>query len=324
MKIFIYPTFNPNVDINAYSRLFHEAFRNSPNWIYVNRLCRLSVIGIWANMDADVMVLNWPENVVRRKFSNIQMCLLVLGINVARLLNKQIIWVMHNKHQHGGVSIRGQWLMKFMSEKATLVLTHSQEGVRHFNDAYLPERGKCRYIPHPVYTTKIFPTSSIEWDYIIWGSIEPRKNILEFVEYTGKSLFFKDKRILICGRCKDEGYFSRIESICSNNITLVNKRVDDGELEEYIRKSKIVLFTYSVGSLLSSGALIYSINFLKPIVGPNVGSFVDLKGITATYESFTDIEHVAPWDNSTECKKYIEENTWTKLPYKLLEMLKQA
>lgn len=322
MKIFIYPTFNPKVDINAYTRLFHEAFRNTPNWTYVNRLCRLSVIGIWANMDADVMVLNWPENVVRRKFANIQLLLLVLGVNLARLLNKKIVWVMHNKHQHGGVSIRGQWLMKFMSEKASLVITHSREGVRHFNDAYLPERGKCVYIPHPVYTTTIFPTSIPEWDYIIWGSIEPRKNILEFIEYASKSLFFKDKRILICGSCKDKGYFSRIESICSQNITLLNKRVDDEELENYIRKSRIVLFTYSIGSLLSSGALVYSINFLKPIIGPKVGSFIDLKGITATYESFDDIENIGVWDNSLMCKEYIKNNTWGKMPERVLSLLK--
>ena len=321
MKIFIYPTFNPKVDVNAYTRLFHEAFMNAANWTYVNRLGRLSVMGIWANMDADVMVLNWPENVVKRKFPNIQMCLLILGVNVARLLNKKIIWVMHNKHHHGGVSIRGQWLMKIMSEKATFVMTHSKEGVRHFNDTYLPEKGKCFYLPHPVYTTRIFPKSVPEWDYIIWGSIEPRKNILEFIEYTGRSSFFRDKRILICGKCKDEGYFSRIESLCGKNITLLNKRVDDEELEGYISRSKMVLFTYSIGSMLSSGALVYSINFLKPIIGPKVGSFVDMIGITATYESFADIEHIAPWDNSLECKEYIEENTWANLPGKLLNML---
>ena len=64
MKIFIYPTFNKKVDVNVYSKLFRDAFQESESWTIVNRLCKWSVLGIWANLDADVFVLSWPENVV--------------------------------------------------------------------------------------------------------------------------------------------------------------------------------------------------------------------------------------------------------------------
>ena len=324
MKIFIYPTFNKKVDVNVYSKLFRDAFQESESWTIVNRLCKWSVLGIWANLDADVFVLSWPENVVKRKFAFVQRLVLVAGINVTSLLGKKIIWIMHNKHSHGEDNMRSEHLINFMVRKSTIIITHSAEGVDFFNNTYPKFYGKCYYLPHPVYTTKIYKQKPIKWDYIIWGSIEKRKKILEFIQFSNQSDFFNRKKILICGRCKDEEYQRRIEEVCGKNITLIPRRMTDDELNELICESSFVLFTYSTSSVLSSGALIYSINYMKPIIGPNVGSFADLRGITCTYDSFKDIENIPKWDNQLECKEYIDENSWGKFPPKIIDLLSHS
>lgn len=61
-------------------------------------------------------------------------------------------------------------------------------------------------------------------------------------------------------------------------------------IPEYISSSKIVLFTYKIKSILSSGLLMDSLNFDSYILASNIGAFKDLanRQLIHTYNNLND------------------------------------
>lgn len=320
MKVYIYPTYTPSRDKsgNLYIKYFHDAFEQDSDWNVYNKGWKIGICSILCNLTSDVFIIHWVDLIPSKRFGKIQFILFLGCILLLKLLKKRILWVLHNKQAHKGKSYWVNFGMKFMAMFSNEVITHSQEGVSFFNKMYSKYKGKCYYIPHPVYTTEIFNSEEIKWDYIIWGTITRRKRVLEFLRYANSDIFFIDKKILICGKCQDSEYDKLIRKECKDNITYINDFLSDETLRKYICQSKIILFTYNTESVLSSGALIYSLNFNKMIIGPKAGSFIDLEGIVACYETFNEISSIKNIKNKDiAIKKYIEENTWNQIPQKI-------
>lgn len=325
MKVYIYPTYTPRRDKsgNLYIKYFHQSFQKEDGIETVNRLWKIGISSIAFNLDAEVFIIQWVDLIPSKRLGKIQFLLFLFLILLISLMNKKIVWILHNKRAHNNKS---QWVdfgMSFMAKYATCVVTHSEEGVTFFNKHYPEYRGKCYYIPHPVYTTNIYTSETVKYDYVIWGSVSRRKRILEFLRFVNNSGFMKSKKILICGKCNDEAYAREIYPYVEENpnICYINKFLDDDLLRQTITKGKVILFTYNADTVLSSGALIYSLNFCKPIIGPNVGSFADLQEIVSVYNTFSDIPLIKVKANETACIDYIKENQWQYFPKKIMNIL---
>lgn len=254
-----------------------------------------------------------------KRLGKVQTFFFLIAILFAFVLRKRVVWVLHNKRSHSGRSKWVDFLMSIMAKVSTSVVVHATDGMDFFNTKYPHQKGKCHYIPHPVYTSKKFTSHDVKWDYIIWGSISPRKGITEFLEYVSNSDYLKRKKILIAGRCNDKDYTQRIISLLTPNIEFINKFFSDNELKDLITSCRNILFTYKNDSLISSGALIYSLNFGKPIIAPNDGNFADIPGVVSCYNKFDDIEFISQQNQFDESKleKYLKEETWDKFPAKL-------
>lgn len=313
-KIYIYPSFDSRHDKtgNTYIKEFHSAFSRSGRYRVINRFPSLQVFSMPFNLDAAVFVIHWVDLIPRKPLGCLQSLLFMLVISLADLLGKRIVWVLHNKRAHAGESQMSARLMRFMAGRSDLVITHSKEGVGFFRSSYPDaDPSLCVYIPHPVYDSVIRQSSEIRWDYIIWGGIDRRKNVAGFLKFAASAPGMSGKKILICGRCADEEYDRLIRDTLTPDMTYENRFLTDEELASRISASGAVLFTYSPESVLSSGALIYSLNFLKPVIGPRVGSFADLEGIVACYDVFEDIPSlVLARDVSEKALEYIAENSW--------------
>ena len=323
-KVYIYPMFKKRTSTtgNTYAKLMCDAFNSSDQFRVVDHKIfgDSTFLNMYANLDADIFIFNWIEN-FRLSFKKITQFITFLGfLSVAILMRKDIVWMLHNKHPHKGRNKVSFHTMKIMSRVSTCVITHSLEGKKYFEEK-LSKKDKCYYIPHPVYTDIIIPSRDIKWDYIIWGGISERKGILEFVKYASKSEYFLSKSILICGNCKNEKLADSIRQSLSDNIEFINRFLSDDEISSYISKSRYILFTYAPSSVLSSGGLVYSLNFLKPIIGPNVGSFAEAKGIVSCYNEFNDIEKLEISFDSDSCKDYIKNNAWEEFPLKLMAII---
>ena len=320
MKIFIYPTYTPSRDKsgNQYIKFFHDAFHCDRFYSVKNRLWQIGITSLLFNLDANLFVIQWVDLIPFKRFGKIQFVVFLIAIRfLSCFKNKKILWILHNKHAHNGNSKLVDYGMGFIAKYSKCVVTHSEEGVTFFNERYPQYKGKCHYLPHPVYSTEIIESSNVQWDYIIWGGISRRKRIVEFLSFARETSYFDDKRILICGNCSDKKYDEEIKKLLWNNITYIDRFVTDDELQDLISKSECILFTYNTDSLLSSGALIYSLNFCKPIIGPNSGNFHDLEGIVSCYDRFEDIPTLTTIDNKELIRKYIIDNTWTQFPDKI-------
>ena len=325
MKTYIYPTYTPSRDKsgNLYIKHFHEAFEKDASYKVVNRFWQLGIASLFFNLDAELLIIQWVDLIPNKSFGKIQFLFFLILMTLARFLRKKIVWVLHNKHAHSGKSKLVDAGMKYMAKSSMVVLVHSEDGVTFFDETFPYYKGKCCYIPHPVYSSKIYETKSIEYDYIIWGGIDKRKNILEFVETAKSMTFFDDKKILICGRCSNDAYDELLKTSMNgkDNFVYINKFLSDAELVDYISKSRCILFTYNPDSMLSSGALIYSLNFCKPIIGPNVGNFRDMQRVVSCYDSFQDIPLLQMDYDYKYIMSYISNNTWDRFPQKVNNLL---
>lgn len=318
MKIFIYPTYDPKRDKsgNRYIEFFRDAFAACTGHTVVNRFPRSETLGILLNPDADIYVLHWVDLIPSKPLGLLQEMFFRIGVKLSHLRGKKIVWVLHNKAAHDDQSNRPGRLMQFMSEYADAVLTHSAEGVTFFRETYPQSIAQCVYLPHPAYSQECFASNSApRYDYIVWGNISRRKNILEFVRFAAVEEYFRNKKILICGRCGDPSYDKALRESLSPSIEYRNEFFTDEELKSLISSSRAILFTYSERSVLSSGALIYSLNFAKPIIGPRVGSFADMNSIVTCYNNFSEIPSLELGDGKAALD-YIKENSWENFPDK--------
>lgn len=323
-KVFLYPKSRGTKDNpgNQYMNCFVESFKQDGKYKVIDRtITGKDAIDLLFNCTAKLFIFSWIESMAFSLSGKLQFLFVTTLLFLYRLSGKYIVWVFHNKHPHKGDTPFSRFAMRTMARMSTRVITHSSYGIKLFNEQYPRQRGKCVYIPHPVYDTNIVEPKEKKWDYIIWGEVNPRKGILEFLEYASSHSFYDNKGILICGLCKDKEYARKIEKYCNENVTFINSFIFDDELRTLIAESEYILFTYSSDSVLSSGSLIYSLNFCKPIIGPNVGNFADLKGIVTCFNDFSDIEKMEANFNPELCERYIDENQWKNMPRKIETIL---
>ena len=65
MKLYIYPTFNPQRDTggNLYLKFFHDSFKLYPQYNLVNRLWQIGISSIYFNLDADTFIIQWVDKI---------------------------------------------------------------------------------------------------------------------------------------------------------------------------------------------------------------------------------------------------------------------
>lgn len=326
MAYYIYPTYNPKRDKsgNLYIKYFRESFEHSDR--VVNRMNSLGISSVLFNLDANIFIFHWVDLIPYKRLGLIQTLFFIFSLNIIQLKKKKIVWVLHNKMSHKGFNPLVERLMRIMSKSANVVITHSSEGVLFYNNEFIkPKNQVISHIPHPIYSQDLLinPKVKIEWDYIIWGGIGPYKRVFEFLSYVKGQVFFKDKKILICGKCSDIDYLNKIKSVLNSNITFINEFVPEEQLRSYILASQCILFTYGSETVLSSGALIYSLNFNKRIIAPRVGNFMDLGKVVDCFDEFSEIEFIditkAP-DTNILCD-YLLSNKWENLSDKIKALL---
>ncbi|TLX73954.1 glycosyltransferase family 4 protein [Labilibacter sediminis] len=237
-------------------------------------------------------------------------------------MRKKIVWVIHNKKPHRVKSKLALYCMWVAARSADIIICHANEGKDFVKVKYGGKASnKVRYVPHPVYSTELYEPLPEKWDIVIWGTIARYKNIAQFLEFVKESPKFSAMKILICGFCPDKEYEKEIQAELTPNISYLNRFLTDEELKHELRSTKAILFTYKLDSVLSSGAMVYSLNFNKKIIGPKGGAFEDLQPIVTCYESFNDLEQVEFNDKvSDKCiGKYLAKNTWGEIPSKIIK-----
>ena len=317
-KIYVYPTIHDkgrkrNPYIANLIQGLEEVGYEVTNF---KKLPKRGVIDILRHFNANTFIINWPENLYSLRlgfFQVIVYCLLLVAI---RLSGKKIIWILHNKEAHSNKSYFSSFSMWITAKMSNSVVTHAFHGIKFFKEKY--RKSNITAFPHPVYPDISFPKDvPIKYDFIIWGAIDPYKNILSFLKYVeDHNDELKQYTFLICGSCKNVSLANQINQLVerNRNIHFENKFFSDADLAIAIAQSRVILYTYKESSVLSSGSVIYSLSAKKLIIGPNFGNFQELAsgGQIVVYETYEEIFKLFSSSivNERKIDEYHNQYTW--------------
>lgn len=238
---------------------------------------------------ADVMVLNWPEDILHLRFGILQLFTSFITLTFFKLKGGKILWVCHNKDSHKKRFRRLRKMTRlFYTKFSDYIIVLSSDALNYF----VKEKSKTYFVNHPVYPNPPLLTEdkfSIQYDVLIWGRISPYKGLNEFIE--SYRLHKNSFKLKIIGDANKD-YFEIITKNASGlNIEITNKFISNDELEHYFKNSKIVLLPYADTDTFSSGALIHSLSSNKIVIGPMVGNFIDVykKEACLVYENFANL-----------------------------------
>jgi hypothetical protein len=322
-KIYFHPKMDNKTVLspNPYILDFQDAI--CKNFVIVNRRYnRRGVLDFFRYIfKTDIYILNWIENLPTLRFGKVQVIVFQFFILLSKIMDKKVIWILHNKYSH---SIdKNPWtdlMFSVMMKRSNLILTHAKSGI-DFGQKYYPKQAhKIKYIFHPI--KQLLPqnlNSKKAYDFLIWGSISPYKGVLEFLHFVSQNKNFSYLKILIVGRCLDDSYKNKLKPYFSNMIILKDNFFKIEDVAEFAIQSRFILFTHKATSVLSSGSLIDSIRMNSRIIGPDVGAFKDLKSLSFidTYKTYEDIlvihkkyggEKAAV--NPKEHHEFYKRNTW--------------
>ncbi|MEJ8756929.1 hypothetical protein WG947_07985 [Pontibacter sp. H259] len=299
--------------------LKHELEKN--NYKVVNSATKLGILDVLKNIRKfKIIYFNWIEDLPDKRFGYVQIPILFFIIIYLKIFNKKIIWFVHNNISHRKKNYRLKNLIfRFMELKSDVILSHAQD-VKH-----IVTSKSVLVFDHPIEKNNIIANNSQpKYDLLIWGNVSPYKGIHKFLEYNYNTDKLSNYNIMIAGKFNTEEYLNLILSLKKPNITIVDKILDDEELEDLVYDSKFILFTYNSKSILSSAALCKSVSFGKAIIGPDIGSFKDLseRGIIYKYSNYSDIPSIIEkaYDNQSivnkkEITNYIDKYNWQNFGY---------
>ena len=327
-------TVSPAQRPNPYIQDYIEALNRLPdvrviNPAHKNPLLSLLPPSRWG----DVFIFNWFESIPDFKYGPLQAVTATAFLLLQRIRGKKIVWMLHNKKPHAqGRDGMKTFLARLIAKNSSIIITHSEEGVRLVHDDFPYAANKVHYIDHPTKCRLPLATAAStaekKYDLLIWGTIARYKGIFEFVDYI-RTNKIDHLRICIVGGAS-EAVFNDLKAICPDNVTLINQRPSFDELADYINQSEFVLCPYAPETILSSGMLMDSLSFGAKVIGPEVGSFKDYAGNSLlnvyTFKSFDDIDGIVQQHKHDSVslanyRKFLEENDWTHYAQKLAKLL---
>lgn len=276
-------------------------------------------------MSADMVILNWLENLPSRRFGILQTVILLTYIRLLKIRGTKIIWIKHNKVSH----IK-KWFA--ISKKIQQVLARCADYIIiHALDAGDTNPQKTIFFPHPAGITpdKILnpreQQALPDIDLLVWGSLYPYKGVLEFLRYAKTDPALAGRNIYIAGKSGAD-YWQQLQQQAGSNTTLVNAFIDEPTLIQLFKRSRFILFTYKKDSVISSGVLMDSLAACKRIIAPDCGAFRDLaqqQQFVSLFEDFSSIASICSlYDNDNqlnyqEVQKFVAQNSWYSMGTKI-------
>ncbi|AKD57055.1 glycosyltransferase [Spirosoma radiotolerans] len=238
---------------------------------------------------ADILMLNWPEDLYHRPLGRVQVWALKRLIEIFKLKKGKIVWTMHNRVSHRADAREEQKeFIEWIVDKCDLIVVHAEEGLSLTKYPH-----KTIYYPHPFRATvhQGHSEKDFKYDALIWGNLSPYKGVDVFLEFLYSKGLQDSYKLLICGNCSDKEYADKLKQYQSSCITIQIGFVSDEELTICFNQSRTVLFTHSGESVLTSGTLAESLSHMKTVIAPNRGNFKDFSGLglVYTYEDFEEV-----------------------------------
>jgi beta-1,4-mannosyltransferase len=283
LKILAWPAFR-NKDSNPYNFLLYSAIQRQGH-----RVDEFSERNVFLR-SYDVFHIHWLESITGRKNYFVALVrLTVFAVMVAwvKLRGTGIVWTMHNEAPHDPkFPLIERLTRRFVGTVADLIISLSSSGValarREFPDRDIMQSAIGHYMDYYRSFDKsqeakerlgFKPDDTV---VLFFGQIARYKNVPKLIDEF-KRLDDPKVKLLVGGYCVDEGLKKDIESIVddSDRIYVSFNRVSDESVGHYFSASDLMALPYR--RILNSSSALLALSFGRPVLGPSMGSLIDLQ-----------------------------------------------
>ncbi len=328
---FIYPpTGKVGITSNPYVEDFTACLESRYNFLNCGVHPNSSILNLYKYLNKiDIVFLNWIEDLPDKRGGIIQVIAFQILLLILKIKKIRIFYTLHNKESHYPTNSKiKKILRRTILSNADYILCHATEGLKILSNE--STKAWIKYLPHPFKKRESeILSNEKKYDILIWGSIHPYKGVDNFLRFLESNKIQNKYKTLIIGKIFQEEYKVLLDKFKSDTIEIVNKFIDNDSLNDLIDQSKIILFTYNDNSVLSSGALVYSLSREAWCIGPDAGSFRDFyqEGLI---EIFTDYDELVlklnlqleePKNKKENINLFVGENSWDSFGEKIAEWI---
>lgn len=306
-KVLIYPMVSS--EYNKYLTNLYNTICNEYEIIGYDKALKKGKL-----FNSEIYHFNWYEGINDKKMIAIRK----MFIRILRLLNKKIIWTVHNNFPHDITNKKDiMSFMKFMAEKSDKIHVLNKETI---NNQYLKNyKEKVICIPHGDYIDN-YPKSNIDIYeryninkenkiLLFIGQVRKYKNIELLIKAFTNSNIQKDGFVLlICGNCYDKEYKEELKKFSNENIIFDFNFIKDEEMESYLRNSQMVIAPYNKKSSLNSGTLWMAMSYKKTMMLPLIGCVKDIENYNDMLYIYDYKEESEHYNELLKCFKQLKEN----------------
>lgn len=246
-----------------------------------------SIIKYWP----DVVHIHWPDifMIANGKYATIAKSMrFICGILVLKTFGTKIVWTVHNITDHEGKykSIE-LFFNKILARICDKLIVHCNSAKVDVVKLYGIDSSLVTIIPHGHYIgtyenrmTQSQARDKLKIDneqtvFLYFGQIRSYKGVLDLVN-TFKRLDCQQVRLLIVGKPLNDEIGSELSKWCKDDyrIKTILRFVPDEDIQIYLNAADIIILPYK--DVLTSGAVILSMSFSKPIIAPAVKCITDI------------------------------------------------
>lgn len=326
---YIYPNAQKNKEItNPYLKDFVYSLSNHFYFVNKDKPAKAGIADVFKYINKiEIIFFHWIEELPDKKGGYIQSLLFIILLFILKIKRVKVFYTLHNKESHyTSNNFLKKVIKRLILRQSNYIVCHASSGLNIVSNTK-----KVKYIPHPFRITQItFNSQPKTYDILIWGSIKEYKGVDAYLKYLKSRNLENKYNTLIVGKVHPPEYETELLKYKSKKITIENKFINDDTLNKLIAQTSIVLFTYNEKSVLSSGALVYSLSQGALVIGPKAGAFHDLKneGIIDVFENYDQlIEKVdfylkSPNSFSARTEQFAKDNSWENFGNKIAQWVK--
>jgi len=206
----------------------------------------------------------------------------IIQVYIARyIFNCKLVWTPHNIIPHDSKYLR---IHKFCRN----FFAHNMKWIRLFSELsieaaarelkcdinkfkIIPEGSYVGYYPDKIGRCDARKLLSIDEDKLVLlytGLIKPYKGVDDLI-ICFKKCFSDNAILIIAGSIMDPGYRNTIKEMISENIVLIDRFIDNDELQIYFNAADIVTLPFK--QIENSGSAILAMGFKKAVIAPAMG-----------------------------------------------------
>ena len=261
------------------------------------------------------IMLNWFENISHKnKFIIfIQFLKKLIAILIFIILNKKIIWTLHNKKPHRteinkfNENIFSNIIMKILFSIANKIIVHSETPILNY------KLSKFIYVPHPNFInfygnpeiTNILTNEKIR--LLFFGTILPYKN-LDILIQAINELNYQNLELHIAGKISNN-YLNYINNLIGNNNSIKTNfnYISNDDIPKLIANCHLVLVPFDLESCYNPSTAILSFSYKRSVICTETGTFFDMNN-TNLYFGYKYEERVQHKQKLKECISHVYNN----------------